>query len=108
MDNDEVGEVMDVRGEDELRQSVRRGEDRIGHGKYGPGAIEEVSLPVDEEREARERDIEDPADRARDPDVLRDGGPTRNRGVSTTTGRARKGAPTASGDRAEERPHRPH
>ncbi|MEN3613691.1 hypothetical protein [Plantactinospora sp. ZYX-F-223] len=82
-----------MRGEDERRESARRTEDRMGRGRYGPGAMEEVTLPVDEGREAHERDIEDPADRARDPDVLRNGGPTRNRGVSTTTGTDRRAGP---------------
>ncbi|WP_422774823.1 hypothetical protein ACN28C_26885 [Plantactinospora sp. WMMC1484] len=82
-----------MRAEDGRRKSARRTEDRIGPGKYGPGAVEEVTLPVDEGREAHERDIEDPADRARDVDVLRDGGPTRNRGVSTTTGTGRRAGP---------------
>ncbi|GIG91601.1 hypothetical protein [Plantactinospora endophytica] len=82
-----------MRGEDERRESARRSVDRIGRGKYAPGAMEEVTLPVDEGREAHERDIEDPADRARDPDVLRDGGPARNRGVSTTTGTERRAGP---------------
>ncbi|MEQ4303072.1 hypothetical protein ABNF97_17040 [Plantactinospora sp. B6F1] len=79
-----------MRGGDEQRESARRSEDRIGGGKYRPGAVEEVSLPVDGVREAHERDIEDSTDRAADPDVLRDGGPTRNRGVSTTTGTDRR------------------
>lgn len=83
-----------MRGEDERQQSVRRAEDRVGRGEYGPGAVEEVTLPVDEGREAHERDIEDPADRPRDPDVLRNGGPTRNRGVITTTG-GRKAGPAS-------------
>jgi hypothetical protein len=86
--------VVDVRGEDERRESARQAEDRIGRGKYGPRAVEEVTLPVDEGREAHELDIEDPADGARDPDVLRDGGPTRNRGVITTTG-GRKAGPAS-------------
>ncbi|MDG4786250.1 hypothetical protein O7626_09975 [Micromonospora sp. WMMD1102] len=81
-------------GEDERRQSVRRAEDRVGRGEYAPRAVEEVSLPVDEGRAAHEIDIEDPANRAPDPDVLRDGGPTRNRGVATTTG-GRKAGPAS-------------
>lgn len=83
---------------------------------YGPDAAEQVTLPpADERREAHERDIDDPADRAVDPDVLRDGGPTRGHGAITTTGgvagpaavhrrprRDRRGdgkvAPTTTGD----------
>jgi|HigsolmetaAR201D_1030396.scaffolds.fasta_scaffold38258_1 hypothetical protein len=73
-------------GENERGRSARRAEGRIGRGEYGPGAADEVTLPVDEGRSAHELDIEDPADRAHDPDVLRDGGPTHHRGVVTTTG----------------------
>jgi hypothetical protein len=79
--------VVNVREDDEKRDARRRAADRLGDGDYGPGAADEVTLPpTDERREAQERDIEDPADIGADPDVLRDGGPTRNRGVATTTG----------------------
>ena len=61
--------------------------DRAGGTDYGPGVAEEVTLPAgDEVREAQARDVDDPADDRADPDVLRDGGPTRNRGTVTTTG----------------------
>lgn len=88
--------------------------ERAGPGDYAPGAADEVTLPpADERREAHARDIDDPADAAADPDVLRDGGPTRHRGVATTTGGRRAGpasvrrrprppggkvAPTTAGD----------
>ncbi|HEX5597801.1 MAG TPA: hypothetical protein VFX61_17580 [Micromonosporaceae bacterium] len=59
----------------------------IGHGEYGPGAFEEVTVPPsDEWREAQERDVEDPADIAVDLDELRDGGPTQFGPAVTTTG----------------------
>ncbi|MEE6258938.1 hypothetical protein [Plantactinospora sonchi] len=90
-----------MREEDKRQRSVSRAEQRVGRGEYGPGAVDEVTLPVDEGRAAHELDIEDPADRAPDPDVLRDGGPTRNRGVVTTTGGS---AGPAS---ARRRPRRP-
>lgn len=77
-----------MREDDEATDPARRrAADRLGDGEYGPGAAEDVVLPPsDERREAQERDIQDPADVAADPDVLRDGGPTRTRGVATTTG----------------------
>ena len=87
--------------DDRLRESARRTEERLGAGKYGPSAIEEVTLPPgDDWWEARRRDG---GDRSRngDPDVLRDGGPTRNRGVATTTGG------TAGPASARRRPRRP-
>lgn len=90
-----------MRGDDERRDQLRRAEDRVGRGEYAPGALDEVTVPTDGVREAHERDLDDPADRARDPDVLRDGGPTRNRGVITTTGGS---AGPAS---ARRRPRRP-
>lgn len=87
---------------------------RAGPADYAPGAAADVTLPAaDERREAHARDIDDPADADVDPDVLRDGGPTRHRGVATTTGGRRAGpasvhrrprppggkvAPTTSGD----------
>lgn len=88
--------------------------ERVGPAGYAPGAADEVTLPPgDERREAHARDLDDPADANVDPDVLRDGGPTRHRGVATTTGGRRAGpasvtrrprppggkvAPTTTGD----------
>ena len=72
--------------EDTRRESVRQAQDRAAGGDYGPGASAEVTLPADEVREARDSDIDDPAGAQADPAVLRDGGPTRGRGMVTTTG----------------------
>lgn len=61
-------------------------EETIGHGEYGPGALEEVTVPrTDERREAQERDIDDPADVAVDLEELRDGGPPNRFGPAITT-----------------------
>lgn len=76
---------------------------RVGPADYPPGAADEVTLPPsDERREAHARDIDDPADADVDPVVLRDGGPTRNRGVATTTGGRRAGPASV-----HRRPRRP-
>jgi hypothetical protein len=64
----------------------RREEDPVGHGEYGPGALDEVTPPSDPVREAKQRDIEDPADVDAEPGGLRDGGPVGPRGAITTTG----------------------
>jgi hypothetical protein len=42
--------------------------------------------PTDPVREAKQRDLDDPADVDIDPEVLRQGGPTRTPGAVTTTG----------------------
>jgi hypothetical protein len=42
--------------------------------------------PTDPVREAKQRDLDDPADVDVDPEVLRQGGPTRSPGAITTTG----------------------
>jgi hypothetical protein len=42
--------------------------------------------PTDPVREAKQRDLDDPADVKVDPEVLRQGGPTRTPGAITTTG----------------------
>jgi hypothetical protein len=76
--------VVDVTGNDAQR---RRIEDELGHGEYGPGAFDEVTVPPnDERREAQRRDIHDPADVGVDMDELRDGSPTVTPGMVTTTG----------------------
>lgn len=76
---------------------------RVGPADYAPGAADEVTLPPsDERREAHARDLDDPADANADPDVLRDGGPTRHRGVATTTG-GRRAGPAST----HRRPRRP-
>ncbi|GAB2930638.1 hypothetical protein GCM10027280_17680 [Micromonospora polyrhachis] len=78
-----------MREDDEKRESRRRAAERLGGGDsdYAPGAAAEVTLPAtDEWQEVQDHEEEDIADAAVGPEVLRDGGPTRNRGVVTTTG----------------------
>jgi hypothetical protein len=109
----DICEVVDV-SDDRGRRPTRRVEEQIGHGEYGPGALDEVTVPpADEVRESQERDIDDPADVRIDPDELRDGGPTRSPGALSTLGDRRparepkrggrprgkgKVAPTTTGD----------
>ena len=63
------------------------GTDPVRQGHYGPGALDEVTVPAtDPVREAKRRDVHDPADVPVDPDDLRNGGPTRTPGMRTTTG----------------------
>jgi hypothetical protein len=58
--------------------------------------------PNDPVREAKQRDLDDPADVDIDPEVLRQGGPTRTPGAVTTTGgRAGPAMRHASGQRGE-------
>lgn len=62
-------------------------DDPITHGAYGPGVLDEVTVPpTDPVREAKDRDLDDPAHVRVDPEVLRNGGPTRSPGAMTTTG----------------------
>ncbi|MFE9654891.1 MULTISPECIES: hypothetical protein [unclassified Micromonospora] len=74
--------------EDDMRQeAARRAEDRIAGGVYGKGAVDEVTVPqTDVLRVIQEEDPDDPAHVPVDPNVLRDGGPTRGQGAVTTTG----------------------
>ncbi|MFG3691156.1 hypothetical protein [Micromonospora sp. NPDC047740] len=74
--------------EDDMRQeAARRAEDRIAGGVYGQGAVDEVTVPqTDVLRVIQEEDPDDPAHVPVDPNVLRDGGPTRGQGAVTTTG----------------------
>ncbi|GAB3086906.1 hypothetical protein [Micromonospora schwarzwaldensis] len=74
--------------EDDIRQdAARRAEQRVAGGVYGEGALDEVTVPrTDEQRVMQESDRDDPAHVAVDPEVLRDGGPTRGQGALTTTG----------------------
>ncbi|MEH1164397.1 hypothetical protein V6V47_03300 [Micromonospora sp. CPCC 205539] len=74
--------------EDDMRQeAARQAEDRIAGGVYGKGALDEVTLPrTDVERMIQQDDPDDPAKVPIDPQVLRDGGPTRGQGAVTTTG----------------------
>lgn len=69
---------------DDAQQRV---ENEIGHGAYGPGALDEVTVPrADPVREAKDRDLDDPAHVRVDPEDLLNGGPTRTPGMLTTTG----------------------
>ncbi|MCM0673969.1 hypothetical protein NCC78_04515 [Micromonospora phytophila] len=74
--------------EDDMRQdAARRAENRIAGGAYGEGALDEVTVPpTDVQRVIQDTDPEDPAHVRVDPQVLRDGGPTRGQGAITTTG----------------------
>ncbi|MFU8875807.1 hypothetical protein [Micromonospora sp. SL4-19] len=74
--------------EDDMRQdAARRAEERIAGGVYAKGALDEVTVPqTDVERVIQDEDPGDPAHVRVDPNVLRDGGPTRGQGAVTTTG----------------------
>ena len=74
--------------EDDMRQdAARRAEERITAGVYGEGALDEVTVPrTDVESAIQRDDPDDPAKVPIDPNVLRDGGPTRGQGAITTTG----------------------
>ncbi len=71
-----------------MRQdAARRAEERIAGGVYGEGAVDEVTVPPTDVESAIQRDdVDDPAHVPIDPNVLRDGGPTRGQGAITTTG----------------------
>jgi len=73
-----------------MRQdAARQAEARIAGGVYGEGAVDEVTVPrTDVQRVIQDEDPGDPADVPIDPEVLRDGGPTRGQGAITTTGGA--------------------
>ncbi|WDZ87725.1 hypothetical protein [Micromonospora cathayae] len=73
--------------ENSMRESARRTEERLLAGVYGEDALDEVNAPpADERRVLQQTDPDDPADVPIDPEVLRDGGPTRGQGAVTTTG----------------------
>ncbi|HEX6968633.1 MAG TPA: hypothetical protein VF174_07475 [Micromonosporaceae bacterium] len=66
---------------------ARHVEELLGHGRYRPGSIEEVTLPpTDVTHELQERDVGDPAKVGVNLDELRDGGPTEFGPAVTTTG----------------------
>ncbi|PZF94080.1 hypothetical protein [Micromonospora deserti] len=76
-----------MREDDRRQDAARRAEDRIAGGVYGEGALDEVTVPpTDVQRVIEEEDPGDPARVRVDPNVLRDGGPTRGQGAVTTTG----------------------
>lgn len=78
---------MGVREDDVRQDAARRAEERIAGGVYGEGVLDEVTVPrTDVQRVIQDEDPGDPADVPIDPDVLRDGGPTRGQGAVTTTG----------------------
>ncbi|WP_406036527.1 hypothetical protein OG799_18880 [Micromonospora sp. NBC_00898] len=74
--------------EDDMRQdAARRAEERVAGGVYGEGVLDEVTVPqTDVLRVIQDEDPDDPAHTRIDPNVLRDGGPTRGQGAITTTG----------------------
>lgn len=73
--------------EDPRRNPRNAGDDPINHGEYEPGAVNEVNEPAgDPFHQEQEQDPYDPADARVDPEVLRNGGPTRAGGAVTTTG----------------------
>jgi hypothetical protein len=68
-------------------RSTRHVEEMIGHGRYRPGAIEEVTLPpTDVTTELQQHDVGDPAKVSVNLEELRDGGPTEFGPAVTTTG----------------------
>ncbi|GLY21429.1 hypothetical protein Misp04_11610 [Micromonospora sp. NBRC 101691] len=70
-----------------MRESARRTEERLLAGVYGEDTLNEVnSPPSDVQQQLQREDPGDPADVPIDPEVLRDGGPTRGQGAVTTTG----------------------
>ncbi|MEU4567590.1 hypothetical protein [Micromonospora sp. NPDC023956] len=72
---------------DSMRDSARRTEERLLAGTYGEDALNEInSPPSDVQQQLQREDPGDPADVPIDPEVLRDGGPTRGQGAVTTTG----------------------
>lgn len=98
---------------EDAQHTARRAEEQpTSRTEHGSGARTDVVLPpTDPEREAKQRDIDDPADVHVDPAELLNGGPSRTPGAVTTTGgragsanvhrRPRRGpdtAPTTTGD----------
>jgi len=76
-----------VRTDDTRNEVARRAEERIAGDQYGEGVLAEVTVPqTDVQRVIQDEDPGDPAHSRIDPQVLRDGGPTRGQGAVTTTG----------------------
>ncbi|WP_018253403.1 hypothetical protein [Salinispora mooreana] len=76
-----------MRTDDTRNEAARRAEERIAGDRYGEGVLDEVTVPqTDVQRVIQEEDPGDPAHSRIDPQVLRDGGPTRGQGAITTTG----------------------
>ncbi|WP_018214711.1 hypothetical protein [Salinispora vitiensis] len=76
-----------MRTDDTRNEAARRAEERIAGDQYGEGVLDEVTVPqTDVQRVIQDEDPGDPAHNRIDPQVLRDGGPTRGQGAITTTG----------------------
>ncbi|WP_018220443.1 hypothetical protein [Salinispora pacifica] len=76
-----------MRTDDTRNEAARRAEERIAGDRYGEGVLDEVTVPqTDVQRVIQDEDPGDPAHSRIDPQVLRDGGPTRGQGAITTTG----------------------
>lgn len=76
-----------MRTDDTRNEAARRAEERIAGDQYGEGVLDEVTVPqTDVQRVIQDEDPGDPAHHRIDPQVLRDGGPTRGQGAITTTG----------------------
>lgn len=76
-----------MRTDDTRNEAARRAEKRIAGDRYGEGVLDEVTVPqTDVQRVIQDEDPGDPAHSRIDPQVLRDGGPTRGQGAITTTG----------------------
>lgn len=99
-----------MNAEDAQHTARRAQEHPTSRAEHGSGVRTDVVLPpTDPAREAKQRDIDDPADVHVDPAQLLNGGPSRTPGAVTTTGgRAgsanvhrrprRDTAPTTTGD----------
>jgi hypothetical protein len=91
----DVGNPQDARGEDAKRRDARgedaresAAEDLLDQRElYGPGYLDEITLPRDEAAQARETaGLQDVAEHPIDPFIYESGGPTDTRGMVTTTG----------------------
>lgn len=73
-------------GKQPTPEQLRQARERIAGFDYGPGAVEEVTLPEGDEWGHREEMGQDGRTPQVGAEVLRDGGPTNGRGMVTTTG----------------------